>query len=222
LEAVGVDRVLTIDVHNLASFQNSFRIPVDNLAATRLFIDHLTGCPSFPRMIKDHYHRRKQEFLDLDLVVLSPDIGGMPRCGLFQRALAKRISEICQRPPKEIPLAIFDKTRVDGEVRGSRIIGNVKDKDVLILDDLIASGSTVAKAYDAVVSEGGRVYAICATHGQFTSKKLVADKSLIVTDTVTQIPVGFSNLDVISTIQFVGEAIQRTNSGGSISDLLEC
>lgn len=225
LESVGVSRVMTIDVHSLAAFQNSFRIPVDNLDSTRLFVDYLTNVPSFPRAIRDHYHHRDQKFIDADLAILSPDIGGLSRCGLLQKALSKRIGEIRQRMPVEIPLAIFDKRRINGEVVGSRIIGDVKGKRVLIFDDLIASGTTIAKAAKAVLEAGGYIERICATHGQFTADSIdnlgELSRELVVTDTI-QSKVGPYMSNVINTASFVAEAIRRTHSGGSISELLEC
>jgi ribose-phosphate pyrophosphokinase len=217
LESVGVNRVLTMDVHSLAAFQNSFRIPVDNLDTTRLFVDHLTEL--------------LHPFPTSDLVVLSPDIGGMTRCGLIQRALSKRVAEMLDVPPTEIPLAIFDKRRVDGEVEGSRIIGNVMGKKVLIFDDLIASGTTIAKAAEAAVKAGGEIYAVCATHGQFTDWGVIENllglngqkqlaKRLIVTDSIKQANDFSGRLTVIDTSHFLADAVKRTHSGGSISDLL--
>jgi len=243
LEAVGANRVLTTDVHSLAAFQNSFRIPVDNLDATRLFVDHLTGVPSFPAAVKDWYHLRNKDVLDLDLAIVSPDNGGLNRCGLFQKALANRIGEIKQTAPQEIPLAIFDKRRVNGKVEGSRIIGDVKGKQCIILDDLIASGSTIIRAAEAVDKAGGEVYAVCATHGQFTDSRAIIKmmghqigsawidtsdahkalvKNLIVTDSINQTDNFYGSLTLIDTARFIGEAIKRTHAGGSISDLLEC
>lgn len=252
LESVGVDRVLTIDVHSLAAFQNAFRIPVDNLDTTRLFVDYLTNSTA-----KGHafgfYENTKmvanynREIIAADLTIVAPDIGGLTRCGLMQHALNKRIQRMCKQinekideqvsqhemgltktlttdkklQPKEIPLAIFDKRRVDGDVVGSRILGDVKGRKVLIFDDLIASGSTIAKAAKAVEDAGGEIYKICATHGQFIEKameKLAPWKDRIVcTDTIkSEMP------NVIPTAQFVGKAIKITHEGESISQLLEC
>lgn len=239
LEAVGVNRVLTIDVHSMSAFQNSFRIPVDNLDATRLFVDHLTGWRSFRAPQEQIVNK---EFLDLDLAVVTPDHGGIGRCDLFKRALSKRIAQITKQSPKEIPLAIFDKIRVNGQVQGSQIIGDVKNKHVIIYDDLIASGSTIVKSVDAVLAAGGKVYAVCASHGQFTepptiAKLLGVDRAswrspdpafdtpskcgrLIVTNSINQNDNYDGRLSVIDTSSFLAEAIKITHFGGSISDLL--
>ncbi|RDJ35098.1 MAG: hypothetical protein DWQ19_09700 [Crenarchaeota archaeon] len=273
LEAVGVSRVLTIDVHSLAAFQNSFRIPVDNLDTTSLFVNHLVESSCRWKLVsqtdEDYFHvlsilkehgiqvplvnaRRRivaaigdlssclpalqevamvsedpqysAELSQENLVVLSPDIGGMGRCGLIQKALSKRLAEI-KGKYVEIPLAVFDKRRVNGQVEGSRIIGDVKNKQVLIFDDLIASGTTLVKAADAVTNEGGMVYAAYATHGQFTSPETIAKSSIpkiVVTDTIYQPRKFKGKLSVVSITDFLTEAIKRTHFGGSISSLLEC
>lgn len=229
-ESVGLDRLLTIDVHNLAAFQNSFRIPADNLDPIRLFTDYLCGGIGFDGMpIADCLPDALTTSSDnSDLVVMSPDIGGMSRCGQIQTALSKRL-EI------EIPLAIFDKRRVkkenstDSELLGGRIIGNVESKRVIIYDDMISTGGTIAKAAKAVEQAGGKVFAVCATHGLFNGN---ADENLsdidriIVSDTVPSWrldPVKWKNkLFIVKTSRLVGQSIRRTHEeGGSISDLLK-
>jgi ribose-phosphate pyrophosphokinase len=219
-ESVGVDRLLTIDVHSLAAFQNAFRIPVDNLDTVRLFVDYLCGIDSdgivVDKFCDDPLYKNSK-----DLVVLSPDIGGMHRCGVMQEALEKRLGV-------EIPLAIFDKRRVNGEVTGSRIIGDVKNKRVLLFDDMIASGSTGEKAICAVEKAGGTLFAFCAVHGLFIgepAKTLAKVNRLIVADTVPPWRLNMKDwvgrINVLSTTRLVAQAIRRTHEeGGSISDLL--
>lgn len=214
-EGLGLDRVLTIDVHSLAAFQNSFRIPADNLDTVRLFTDFL--CGSDEGNIDDPLQPGSN-----DLVVLTPDIGGLTRNARYQAALEKRLKV-------NIPLAVFDKRRVEGVVQGSRIIGDVKGKRVILFDDMIASGSTVAKASEAVEAAGGRIYAVCATHGLFTGdaqKKLSGVKRLVITDTIPPFRLDLAawgnRLQIVPTARFVARAIRRTHEGGgSISDLLE-
>jgi ribose-phosphate pyrophosphokinase len=229
-ESVGLDRLLTIDVHNLAAFQNSFRIPADNLDPIRLFTDYLCGGTGYDGMpIADCLPDALTTSLDnSDLVVMSPDIGGMPRCGQIQTALSKRLGI-------EIPLAIFDKRRVKkenstvSELLGGRIIGNVENKRVIIYDDMISTGSTIVKAAKAVVQAGGKVFAVCATHGLFIGN---ADENLsdidriIVSDTVPSWrldPIKWKNkLFIVKTSRLVAQSIRRTHEeGGSISDLLK-
>lgn len=218
IQSMGVDRVLTIDIHSLSAFQNSFKIPVDNLDTVRLFTDYISKTTS-----------------SKDLVCLSPDIGGIARTSLLQKALEKRL-EI------SIPLAVFDKRRVESaskngtiretEVVGSRIIGDVKGKRVIIYDDIIATGTTIGKAVEAVEAEGGEVEAVCCAHGLFTKdskgpaeEKLASVKKLIITDTVPPWRLNMDNwndrLKIIPTTKLFAQAIKRTHEeGGSISDLL--
>ena len=219
-EAVGVDRLLTIDIHNLSAFQNSFRIPVDNLDPVRLFLDYIC-CSADSNDPLEHIDDPVNQYAD-NLVVLSPDIGGMSRCGILQSALQKRLGV-------DIPLAIFDKRRSEGKVLGSRIIGDVKDKHVIIFDDMIASGSTAAKAADAVETAGGHLYAFYATHGLFTGnayENLSKVKRVIVADTIPPWRTKGQNwgnrLFSVPTTRLVAQAIRRTHEeGGSISDLLK-
>ena len=220
-KSVGLDRMLAIDIHNPSAFQNGFRIPIDNLDSFKLFTDylceeqesHTAGIFDPPFLVKG---------MD-DLVVLSPDIGGMTRSGFFQTALSNRLGV-------DIPLAVFDKRRIDGQVHGSRIIGNVENKKVLIFDDMIATGSTISKAVEAVDKHGGRVIGVCATHGLFTgnaNEALLKIDNLFITDTVPPWRLDLSRwnnkkLRIVPTFKLVAKAIRRTHeAGGSISDLLK-
>lgn len=212
-EAMGVDRLITVDIHNLSALQNSFRIPVDNLDCIKLFTDYLCDT-QFDGEAK---LRENPE----NLVVLSPDNGGINRCGMFQDALEKKLGV-------EIPLAVFDKRRVEGKVKGSRIIGDVVGKRVLLFDDMIASGSTAVKAIKAATEAGGELFAFCATHGLFigSANETLADvKRLIITDTVSTWRLSEqmkSKVKIVSTAKLMFNVIQRTHfEGGSISKLLE-
>jgi ribose-phosphate pyrophosphokinase len=225
-EAMGLDRLLTIDVHNLSAFQNAFRIPVDNLDPIRLFTDYLCGGIGKDGMpiadcISDPLSLRKD---NSDLVVMSPDIGGMPRSAALQTALSKKLGI-------EIPLAIFDKRRVkkenstESELLGGRIIGDVKRKKIIVYDDMISSGGTIIKASKAVTDAGGEIYAICATHFIGNAKDELKNVGrLIITDTI---PVraefqSWKNLNIVKTTRLVAQVIKRTHEeGGSISDLLK-
>ena len=220
-EAVGIDRLLTVDIHSLSAFQNSFRIPVDNLDSVKLFVDYLCGGTDLNGVPVDNHIDQPLSADSNNLVILSPDIGGMTRCSVFQSALEKRLNI-------EIPLAIFDKRRVDGKVTGSRIIGDVRDKKVIIFDDMIASGSTAIKAIDAIKQAGGSLYAFCATHGLFTGKakeNLAGVERLIVADTLPLNRFGdmnMNNIHIVPTARLIAQAIKRTHEeGGSISDLLK-
>ncbi len=226
IEAMGTNRLLTMDVHNLSAFQNSFRIPTDNLEARNLLIDFLVGIDRDGQKVEAVI----SEKLPQDIVFLSPDSGGMSRTKWFARSLEKRIQTI--NPSQTVGLAYFDKERLSStEVRGNEIIGNVKDKSVIIVDDLISSGRTIQLASQAVTKFGGNVWAACATHGLFTgdaANNLAEIKRIIVSDTIP--PFRLANkgsndrigLNVISTTKLFASAIRRTHEdGGSISQLLQ-
>ena len=213
-EASGVDRLITLDIHSLSAFQNSFRIPVDNLDCVKLFTNYI---------IKEKIQDDQPTLLEdsSNLVVLSPDNGGISRCGQFQDALEKKLKT-------EIPLAVFDKRRVEGQVKGSRIIGDVSGKRVILFDDMIATAGTAAKAIKAVEQAGGKLYAFCATHGLFVGNANEALKDvnkIIVTDSVSTWRLSEENkkkVTIIPTTELMSDVIVRTHfEGGSISKLLE-
>jgi ribose-phosphate pyrophosphokinase len=222
LEAVGLDRLLTMDVHNLSAFQNAFRIPVDNLDLTKLFAEYL---------ISNNYINSEYNYIiKSGYTILSPDIGGTTRSSKLQRFLSK-LSGV------NVDLAIFDKKRIKEKnssksvvVAGNGIIGDVKDKNVIIFDDLISTGSTIKLAADAVEKNGGVVIAICASHGLFTESCMenlnnYLDK-IIISDSVAKWNSSFNNykdkIKIIDTKNLISEVIKRTHSGhGSISELLE-
>jgi ribose-phosphate pyrophosphokinase len=206
LQAMSCSHVLTLDVHNLAVLQNSFGLgcPVDNLECKNL---HADWCA--------------KNLGGKKLVVLSPDAGGHQRAERFRTALYKRVKS-------DIGIAILDKLRINGEVHGGRIVGDVDGADVIIYDDIISTGSTISKACEAVKNHGGRVAAVCATHGLFVGN---ANKHLekisgniVVSDSIRPFRLNATNTDklaVVSTSSMVAEAIWRIHSGiGSISELL--
>lgn len=230
LEAVGVDRVLTMDVHNLSAMQNAFRIPTDNLEAKPLHADFLCGVDSgvmtdgVPQRVEPHI---PDPLVDdpSNLIVLAPDSGGMGRAKRFRNVLEKRL-----KLHNQIDVVHVDKERVNGnEVRGSKIVGDVEGKRVLVLDDVISSGRTIQLCVDSVRKHGGDVWAVCATHGVFTegANEYLADvPRLVITDTIRPFRLRSDQwrdrLFMIPTAMMFAQAIRRTHEeGGSISDLLE-
>lgn len=138
LTASGADRVLTMDLH-AAQIQGFFNIPVD----------HLLGVPILVPYFEEKFKNQKDE-----LTVLSPDLGSVTR----SRKFAERL---------DIPLAIIDKRRQRANVSEvMNIIGNVKDKKIILVDDMIDTAGTLCNAAEAIIEKGGakEVYA-CATHG---------------------------------------------------------
>ncbi len=205
LQAVGIQRILSMDVHNLAAFQNSFYIPTDNLEAKNLIVDALVD-------------------LELEnLAVLTPDAGGAVRAEKFRDSLAKRLNV-------SIDLAHHDKRRINGVAEQGSIIGDIKSKNVIIYDDMMSSMKTTYEAHKAVRQAGGKVIAACATHGMFVGKanEYMADGefgTIFVTDTISPFRLSEENrkkVRIVRTARVFAKAIRRIHDGtGSISELLE-
>jgi ribose-phosphate pyrophosphokinase len=142
LQSIGTDGIVTIDVHNAAALENAFRGPVSNLGTARLFADH--------------FHRSSGGEID---TIVSPDLGGIKSTRLLLDAWA----DVSKRPAK---FAVLDKTRSEGRVGGAGLLGSVGEY-VLIVDDMIGSGTTLCRAITACRDAGAQRIAIGATHGLF-------------------------------------------------------
>jgi ribose-phosphate pyrophosphokinase len=142
-EAVGIDRVLTMDVHSLAALQNAFSARTE----------HLEGHPLF-------VHRLKDMVGDAEVAVVSPDEGGVKRAGKFAEGLSAVLG-------REVPTAFVEKMRKDDGVTGGALVGSVEDCVAIVVDDLISTGGTMTQAITSCAAGGARsVYAV-ATHGLF-------------------------------------------------------
>jgi ribose-phosphate pyrophosphokinase len=205
-EAVGTDRVLALDVHNLAAYQNAFRIPAEHLEAKQLFVAHVA-----PLLGKD------------EMVVVSPDAGGVKRAEAFRQALGR----VLDRP---VGAAFVEKYRSSGVVSGEAVVGEVAGRTAIIIDDLLSTGTTLARAAAACKAHGAtRVFA-AATHGLFASDaaSVLADSALdhiVVTDSVPPsrlpAPLRQGKLSVLPIAPLLAEAIRRLHGGGSLMELLE-
>lgn len=167
VEAMGTDRILTIDVHNRAAYENSFRIPAEHLTAVPIFSD------VFARVVGSRA-----------AVVVSPDAGGVKRAEAFRAMLEKRLG----RP---VPLAFIEKFRSEGALRGGRLVGEVAGRVAILLDDLISSGRTLAIAAKACREHGAEVVHAAATHGVFSPDAAAVLQSaeldrIVVLDTVAR------------------------------------
>lgn len=205
-EAVGCDRVVTLDVHNLAAFQNAFRCQTEHLEAKNLFVRYFADLVG-----------------DAEVVVVSPDIGGIKRAEKFRQALAQVLQA-------EIASAFVEKHRSGGIVSGDKVVGEVGDRIAIIIDDLISSGTTLARSAIACRQRGAtKVYA-AASHGVFAeaSNRLLATPALeqiVITNTIPPFrltaDVVKSKLVRLDTSALLAEAIRRIHQGGSLVELLE-
>lgn len=206
-EAVGTDRVVTMDVHNLAAFQNAFRCPTDHLEATSVFVEHVTNLAA-----------------DRPVTVVSPDIGGVKRAARFQELLSVALGQ-------PVPLAFTEKYRSRGQISGrDAVMGEVEGRTAIVYDDLISSGGTMLRVANALRDQGAAEVHLAATHGLFTPAaaslfEAPSVSSVIVTDSVAPgrlapTLVG-DRLKVLSLASIIGEAISRINGGGSLSELLD-
>ena len=205
-EAVGTDAVVTIDVHNLAAFQNAFRCGAENLEANQLFVSYFTP------LLKES-----------EVVVVSPDAGGIKRAEQFRQRLARTLG-------KPVGAAFAEKYRSGGVVSGDMLIGDVKDKDAIIIDDLISSGTTLVRAARACRDRGAQRVFAAATHGLFMGDApvVLADsvlQGIVVTDTVSPFRLEGSaakaKVSILSCTGLFAQAIARIHDGGSIVELME-
>jgi ribose-phosphate pyrophosphokinase len=204
-EAVGTDRIVTLDVHNLAAFQNAFRCRTDHLEAGKRLVEHFA-----PR-------------LRGEVVVVSPDVGGLKRAESFRRMLIRRLGF-------PVGSAFMEKYRSDDTVSGATLVGQVRGKTALIVDDMISTGNTVARAVRACRAQGAAAVHVAATHGLFVGRaaEVVADPaldSLAVTDSVPpfRLPAGpaRAKLAIVPIAPLFAEAIRQIHTGGSVSGLLD-
>ena len=204
LEAAGADRVVTIDVHNLAAFQNAFRCRTDHLEAAGLFVEHF------------------RPILDGDVAVVSPDAGGVKRADRFRTLLARVTG-------REIGGAFMEKYRSRGIVSGAAFVGDVAGRTAIVIDDLISTGGTMTRAARACRANGATAVHAVATHGLFTgdAAAMVADPGfdgIVVTDTLPpfRLPPDLveTRLTVLDAATLFAEAIGRIHAGGSLVALM--
>ena len=154
-EACGVDRLLTLEVHNDAAFDNAFRIPSQNLQGSELFAEYFTA-----------------QVAGADVVAVSPDTGGIKRAEQFRHALQQRLG----RP---VASAYMAKHRRNDIVTDSVLIGDVAGKTAIIIDDLISTGGTLLRAAQACHAAGATRILAGAVHGLFTTDSELLDSPLL-------------------------------------------
>ena len=198
LEEAGIERVLTLDLH-ATQIQGFFDIPVDNLYAS----------PIFALDVKHHFKGQMD-----NLMVVSPDVGGVARA----RDLAQRIGA---------PLSIVDKRREKaGEVAEMTVIGNVEGRTCLIVDDIVDTAGTLCKAADVLMDNGAKEVHSYITHGVLSGPAVdritnSVMKNLVITDTIeaTDAVANAPNIRIVQTAPMFAQAILNTWSGTSVSSL---
>ena len=196
----GIERVLTLDLH-ATQIQGFFDIPVDNLYAS----------PVFALDILHHFHGQMDE-----IMVISPDVGGVTRA----RELAKRINA---------PLSIVDKRREKaGEVAEMTVIGDVKGKKCIIVDDICDTAGTLCKAAEVLMEQGAAEVHAYITHGVLSgpAQKRITEsvmKSLVITDSIeaTAATRATPNIRIVPTAPMFAQAILNTWNGTSVSSLFQ-
>jgi ribose-phosphate pyrophosphokinase len=205
-EAVGADRIIAFEVHNIVAFQNAFRVPTVHLDTRRLFAERALALAGGGA-----------------LAVASPDPGGVKRAQLFREML----EQMADRP---IGAAYMEKRRSAGTVSGNILAGEVEGARVLIIDDMIVGGGTMIRAAEAALEHGATETIALAAHGLFSkgaAARLAASSlsRIIVTDSVILDGAGSTglpaNLEVIGAAPLFAEAIRRCHQDGSIVDLIE-
>ena len=194
----GADRVVTVDLH-AGQIQGFFDIPVDNLFATPIFSRHV-----------------KKNIKGKNLICVSPDVGGVERT----RALARKL---------DIGIAIIDKRRpAPGKSQVMNVIGNVKNKTCIIIDDIIDSGGTIVNAAQALIDRGAKEVHVYITHGVLSGEAVEKIrkskiKKLVITDTIDNSDKikKAKNIEVLSICNLLGEAIKRISNSTSVSDLFK-
>jgi ribose-phosphate pyrophosphokinase len=194
----GANRVLTMDLH-AAQIQGFFDIPVDNLYAE----------PLFTRDIRERFEGR-------DIIIVSPDVGGVLRA----RAIATRLNR---------DLAIIDKRRERaGQSEVMNVIGEVQGRDCILVDDLVDSGGTLCNAAEALLGAGARSASVYTTHGVLSGGAVARIASspietMTITDSIlaTEAVRLAHNIRQISVAPLMAEAMRRISEESSVSSLFD-
>ena len=198
ITSAGADRVLTMDLH-AGQIQGFFDIPLDNLFAAPIFAKDI-----------------KANLGNLDNVIVSPDVGGLVRA----RAIAKKIGS---------DLAIVDKRRPKAGVSEvMNIIGEIENKNCIIVDDMVDSGGTLCNAAQALIDKGAKSVYAYITHGVLSGKALERIQNsclekLVITDTIEQKTEAHNikNIKILETSALIGEAISSIAEERSVSSLFD-
>jgi ribose-phosphate pyrophosphokinase len=206
LEAAGADLVMTLEVHNIVAYQNAFRCQTIHLDPRRLFAREALGLIG-----------------DAPVVVASPDPGGVKRAQLFRETLEATV----KRP---VGSAFLEKRRSAGVVTGDLLAGDVAGATVLVIDDLISTGGTLARAAKACRDYGAEKIFAFAAHGLFVgdASEVIRQSDLtqtFITDTVPPFRLApdliGKNVRILPAAPLFASAIRCCQGEGSITELLE-
>ncbi|MDX6633111.1 MAG: ribose-phosphate pyrophosphokinae [Solirubrobacterales bacterium] len=196
LQAVGVDRVLTMDLH-AGQVQGFFQVPVD----------HMTATPMLTQWFLDQH-------FDEDLVIVSPDAGRVKTARNFARKVGTHWAVMeKERPAQQVAEIGY-------------VVGEVKGKTAVLVDDMIDTAGTLTAAAQTVLDEGAARVIACATHGVFSGpayERLAPESSgiekIVVTDTIPLRPGAPDNITVLSTAQTLADSIRRIFTDDSVSEI---
>lgn len=193
IQTAGADRVLTVDLHS-AQIQGFFNCPVDNIYALPVIYEYLKS-----RNIED-------------LVIVSPDAGGVERARLLQNRLGGNLAIIYKKRPAPNVVETLD------------VIGNVEGKNAVIIDDIIDTAGTIVAAAEMLKSKGAKSVIAACTHPIFSGPAVDRLKNsvieeVIATNTIPLEGKEFDKLTILSVAELIGEAIKRINIESSVSSL---
>jgi ribose-phosphate pyrophosphokinase len=193
IQTAGAHRVLTVDLHS-AQIQGFFNIPVDNIFALPVIYEYL-----------------KAKNIE-DLVIVSPDAGGVERARMLQNRLGGNLAIIYKKRPAPNVVETLD------------VIGDVSGKNAVIIDDIIDTAGTIVAAADMLISKGAKSVIAACTHPVFSGPAVERLKNssiqeVIATNTIPVDGKEFDKLTVISVAELIGEAIKRVNIESSVSSL---
>lgn len=198
LAAVGICRLVTVDLH-ADQIQGFFDMPVDNLYSTPVMLDAI--------------HKKDYK----NIMIVSPDVGGVVRA----RAIAKRVNSA--------DLAIIDKRRPkQNETEVMHIIGDVKDRDCIIVDDIVDTANTLCRAVEALKNHGATHVAAYVTHPVLSGSAIETINNsmldeMVVTDTIPlqEAALHCPRIRAVSLSHMIAEAIRRINGSGSLSRMFD-
>lgn len=204
-EAMGIDRLVTMEAHNFAAFQNAFRCPTVHLDMRRLFCAEIVEAAAEDRV-----------------TIFSPDGGGVKRAQLLKEMFEAQTGA-------DAAFGFMEKRRSRGAVSGELFAGDVAGRAVFIIDDMISTGGTMLRAAHACRERGARSVHALATHALFSegSREFLESPAIdriVVSDSVwapgRSAPSAEGRLKVVGVGPLIGDALRRLEEGRSLSDLL--